>query len=104
MTPPLVESLGALGDPAEVARRFLDLPYVLLLDSATGALPTGEAHPLGRFSFLTADPAIVVRSKGTSAEIGRGAGRRPIAARDLGNRALGRAPSVSGRRGRLHRL
>jgi para-aminobenzoate synthetase component 1 len=68
---PLVESLGALGDPAETAQRFLDLPYLLLLDSATGSLPSGEAHPLGRFSFLTADPAVVVRSKGRRTEVGR---------------------------------
>jgi para-aminobenzoate synthetase component 1 len=71
---PLVESLGALGDPAEVAEAFLDLPYLLLLDSATGVLAAGETHPLGRFSFLTADPAIVVRSKGARTEIGE-AGR-----------------------------
>jgi para-aminobenzoate synthetase component 1 len=67
---PLVESLGALGDPAEVAERFLDLPYVLLLDSASGSLGAGETHPLGRFSFLTADPALVVRSKGRRTELG----------------------------------
>ena len=69
---PLVESLGELGDQAEVAAGFLDLPYLLLLDSATGGRGPGEAHPLGRFSFLTADPAIVVRSKGRSTQIGDG--------------------------------
>jgi len=77
VTAPLVESLGALGDPAEVAARFLDLPYLLLLDSATGTLGGGEAHPLGRFSFLTADPAVVVRSKGRRTEIGRDGSWRP---------------------------
>jgi para-aminobenzoate synthetase component 1 len=71
---PLVESLVELGDPAEVAERFLDLPYVVLLDSATGANGRGETHPLGRFSFLTADPAVVVRSKGRRTEVGE-AGR-----------------------------
>jgi para-aminobenzoate synthetase component 1 len=71
---PLVESLGELGDPAEVAEGFLDLPYVLLLDSATGSHGSGETHPLGRFSFLTADPALVVRSKGRRTELGE-AGR-----------------------------
>ena len=82
MTPaPLVESLGSLGDPAEVAQRFLDLPYLLLLDSATGSLPSGEAHPLGRFSFLTADPAVVVRSKAGRTETSR-AGRWEIAPGD----------------------
>ena len=33
---PLVENLGEIGNPAEVAAGFLDLPYLLLLDSATG--------------------------------------------------------------------
>ena len=74
MSASLVESLGALGDPAEVAARFLDLPYLLLLDSATGEHGAGEAHPLGRFSFLSADPAVVVRSKGRHTEIGRAGG------------------------------
>ncbi|HUF34337.1 MAG TPA: aminodeoxychorismate synthase component I [Gemmatimonadales bacterium] len=73
---PLVESLGALGDPAEVAARFLDLPYLLLLDSATGEKGAGETHPLGRFSFLAADPAIVVRSKARRTEIGEHGGWR----------------------------
>ena len=60
---PLVESLGELGDPAEVAAGFLDLPYLVLLDSAS--------QP-GRFSFLSADPAIVVRSKGAITEVAEG--------------------------------
>lgn len=74
---PLVESLGELDDPAQVAARFLDLPYLLLLDSATGALPSGEAHPLGRFSFLSADPEVVVRSKGPRTEVGERGAWRP---------------------------
>ena len=61
---PLVDSLGDLGDPADVACRFLDLPYLVLLDSSTGSSGRGEVHALGHFSFLTADPAILVRSKG----------------------------------------
>ncbi|HYC33315.1 MAG TPA: aminodeoxychorismate synthase component I [Gemmatimonadales bacterium] len=81
---PLVESLGSLGDPAEIAERFIDLPYLLLLDSATGALPSGEAHPLGRFSFLTADPAVVVRSKGSRTEVGRAGRWEPAAGDALG--------------------
>ena len=55
---PLVEPLEAPGDAAEMAERFLDLPYLLFLDSATGS---AEAPGLGRFSFLSADPAIVSR-------------------------------------------
>jgi para-aminobenzoate synthetase component 1 len=58
------------GDPIEVVSRFLDLPYLLFLDSATGAAPAGEAHQLGRYSFLAADPARLVRSKGRVTEIG----------------------------------
>nr|MBA3556669.1 aminodeoxychorismate/anthranilate synthase component I [Gemmatimonadales bacterium] len=69
---PLVESLGKLGDPAHVAAGFLDLPYLLLLDSATAGRGAGEAPQLGRFSFLSADPAIVVRSKGATTEVGEG--------------------------------
>jgi para-aminobenzoate synthetase component 1 len=66
-----VESLGELGDPAEVAERFADLPYLLLLDSATHGSLVGDARSLGRFSFLSADPLAVIRSKGAVAEIGR---------------------------------
>jgi para-aminobenzoate synthetase component I len=56
---PLVEPLEGIPDPVEVAARFLDLPYMIYLDSAAG---TG-------CSFLAADPAIVVRSKGADTEI-----------------------------------
>ena len=67
---PLVEPLQTPGNAAEVAERFLDLPYLLFLDSATGAgSGSAEARRLGRFSFLSADPAIVVRSKGTATEV-----------------------------------
>ena len=78
---PLVEPLGETADPAEVAARFLDLPYLLFLDSAaaqhhprlhSSGEPAGtEAHQLGVYSFLTADPALVVRSKGARTEIRR---------------------------------
>ena len=60
---PLVEPLGATVDPVEVFERFIDLPYVLFLDSAA------TQHPDAQYSFLTADPVRVVRSKGTSTEI-----------------------------------
>jgi len=65
MSLPLVENLGEIGNPAEVAAWFLDLPYLVLLDSGTSTIAGGEAHQLARFSFLTADPVLVVRSKGT---------------------------------------
>jgi para-aminobenzoate synthetase component I len=62
---PLVEPLGETADPAEVCTRFLDLPYVLFLDSAA------TQHPDAHFSFLAADPVLVVRSKGAITEVRR---------------------------------
>ena len=59
---PLVEPLGATRDPAEVCARFLDLPYLLFLDSAA------TQHPDAHFSFLAAGPLRVVRSKGSHTE------------------------------------
>jgi para-aminobenzoate synthetase component 1 len=67
---PLVDNLGTADDPMEAVGRFLDLPYLLFLDSATGAALAGESHQLGRYSFLAADPARVVRSKGRVTELG----------------------------------
>jgi para-aminobenzoate synthetase component I len=64
---PLIESLGRTAEPAEVCARFLDLPYLLFLDSAALI-----QHPDAQYSFLTADPGIVVRSKGPATEINRG--------------------------------
>ncbi len=55
---PLVEELVPLPDPVQTCARFTDLPFVLFLDSAT------DPEHLGRHSFLAADPAAVVRSKG----------------------------------------
>ena len=65
---PLVERLEPAGDPAELAATLLDLPYPIFLDSATG-LAAGEPHHLGRYSFLSADPVLVVRSKGPVTEV-----------------------------------
>src|SRR4051812_43223139 len=62
---PLVEPLGQTASPAEVCARFLDLPYVLFLDSAAGQ------HPDAQYSFLTADPVLIVRSKGDTTEVRR---------------------------------
>jgi para-aminobenzoate synthetase component 1 len=67
--PALVERLEGLGDPAAVAGRFLDLPWMLLLDSASAGSGTPDAHALGRYSFLSADPVAVVRSKGTAVQV-----------------------------------
>jgi para-aminobenzoate synthetase component I len=64
--PPLVEPLGFLADPAEICSRFMGLPYLLFLDSAS------QQHPDAHYSFLAADPAVIVRSKGFVTEISRG--------------------------------
>jgi para-aminobenzoate synthetase component 1 len=76
---PLVEPLGEGLDPATTCGRFVDLPFVILLDSAT-ALPypsvrsAGDGHSatdaqLERYSFLAADPVALVRSKGSVSEL-----------------------------------
>ena len=70
--PPLVEPLAGLGDPADVAARFLDLPWLLLLDSASAGSGLPDARALGRYSFLSADPAAVVRSKGPTVQMLQG--------------------------------
>ncbi|HEX3273706.1 MAG TPA: aminodeoxychorismate synthase component I [Gemmatimonadales bacterium] len=67
---PLVDNLGESGDPIDTVARFLDLPWLVFLDSAAGGARPGESHPLGRYSFLAADPARVVRSKGRATELG----------------------------------
>lgn len=60
MSAPLVEELLPVPDPVESCARFRGLPYVLFLDSAR------DPDRLGRYSFLSADPAIVIRGKGAS--------------------------------------
>jgi para-aminobenzoate synthetase component 1 len=65
---PLVEPLGQTADPAEVCARFLDLPFLLFLDSAA------HQHTDAQYSFLTADPVSLVRSKGATTEIRHGPG------------------------------
>jgi para-aminobenzoate synthetase component I len=62
---PLVEPLGETAHPTEVCSRFLDLPYVLFLDSAA------TRHADGQYSFLAADPVLIVRSKGATTEVRR---------------------------------
>ncbi len=60
--PPLVEELVPAPDPAESCERLAGLPYRLFLDSAS------TRTPLGRYSYVAADPAVVVRSKGLVTE------------------------------------
>lgn len=63
MSAPLVEELLPVPDPVECCARLLGLPYLLFLDSAR------DPGRLGRYSFLAADPAIVVHGKGASASV-----------------------------------
>jgi para-aminobenzoate synthetase component I len=67
--PPAVERLEELGDPADVAGRFLDLPWLLLLDSASAGSGVPDTRALGRYSFLCADPTAVVRSKAKAVQV-----------------------------------
>jgi para-aminobenzoate synthetase component 1 len=59
---PLVEELVPAPDPARCCEVLEGLPYRLFLDSAM----TGSRF--GRYSFLTADPIAVVRSRGAHTE------------------------------------
>jgi para-aminobenzoate synthetase component 1 len=71
---PLVEPLGSSDDPIDVCARFIDLPFLLFLDSASNHSHSGEAQQLERFSFLAADPVSLIRSKGRNTEVRHGAG------------------------------
>jgi para-aminobenzoate synthetase component 1 len=77
---PLVEELSPAPDPAACCERLAGLPYRVFLDSAA---PGGR---LGRYSYLCADPAAVVRSAGGAAEVLGPAGgdARPAAGDALG--------------------
>ncbi|MFI5184096.1 MAG: aminodeoxychorismate synthase component I [Vicinamibacteria bacterium] len=56
----LVSEIPQAPSPAEACARFLDLPYPLLLESVV------PSEPLGRYSYLTADPWRVLRTKGAA--------------------------------------
>ena len=58
----LVEELTPASDPVRAASVLARLPYRVLLDSAA------RGATLGRYSFLAADPPVVVRSKGRNTE------------------------------------
>jgi para-aminobenzoate synthetase component 1 len=60
---PLVAELTPAPDPARCCEKLAGLPYRVLLDSAA------TATRLGRYSFLTADPIDVIRSKGSNAAL-----------------------------------
>jgi para-aminobenzoate synthetase component I len=61
-TAPLVLELDPPPDPLDCCSRCADLPFLVFLDSAA------HSEHLGRYSFLAADPASVVRSKGDRTE------------------------------------
>ncbi len=62
MTEPHVEEIRPVPEPLEACARFADQPHCLLLESAPGY------GRLARHSFLSADPFLVVRAKGTHLE------------------------------------
>jgi para-aminobenzoate synthetase component 1 len=59
---PLVEELEPAPNPIECCERLEGLPYRLFLDSAA------RTTRLGRYSFLTADPIGIVRSRARATE------------------------------------
>src|SRR5215510_13455894 len=60
---PSIEELAPAPDPIECCRRLEHLPYRLLLESAA------RETRLGRYSFLTADPVFIVRSRGAHTDV-----------------------------------
>jgi para-aminobenzoate synthetase component 1 len=92
----LVEELVPPPDPVECCERLSALPYRLFLDSAT------PGARLGRYSFLMADPAVVVRSKGRRCEqVDLVSGEMRLATRDALTAARDllephRTPSIAG--------
>jgi para-aminobenzoate synthetase component I len=71
--PPRVEELMVAPDPLAVVAQLRDLPYLLFLDSAT------DPQRLGRYSFVTADPPLVVTAKDGSATLFREGDATPSA-------------------------
>ncbi len=62
-THPRITEIGHASDPIATLAHFLDAPYPTLLHSAL-------VRPgLGRYSYVTADPFLVIRSKGRRIEI-----------------------------------
>ncbi len=60
---PLVEELPPGLTPWDAARSLADLPHLLFLDSAA------VGRPLGRYSFVAADPVAWVRSRGQEIDL-----------------------------------
>jgi para-aminobenzoate synthetase component 1 len=70
MSLPLVSELVDPPTPVEACVRFLDLPYPLLLESAV------VSEESGRYSYLAADPFLILLSKGGELEWRSAVGRR----------------------------
>jgi para-aminobenzoate synthetase component 1 len=64
----IVTELSPVPDPAQCCEILEGLPYRIFLDSALKGTPGTPAASLARYSFLTADPVAVVRSKGATTE------------------------------------
>jgi para-aminobenzoate synthetase component 1 len=64
-----------LSDPADVFRAFLGEPYPVLLDSAVDSPAGGWG---GGYSFLSADPFLVLKSRGREVWVEAGNRRRPM--------------------------
>ncbi len=114
--PPVVEELVPAPDPSRRARALVGLPYLLFLDSATARDASRDLGGRDRYSFLAADPALIVRSKAgravcidqrnaTHTPVARQRARRsPSTARAVHAPPDAGLAAVSGRRGGLHRL
>ena len=62
----MIRELTSVPDPAEALRRWGDLPHCLLLESQRNLL-SANGEPLGRYSFLMADPIDWIECQDASA-------------------------------------
>jgi len=81
VTLPLVEELVPAPDASAACAALVGLPYLVFLDSATARGASRDSVARDRYSFLAADPALVVRCKAGRAERidQRTAWRTPVA-------------------------
>jgi para-aminobenzoate synthetase component I len=74
--PPYVEELSPAPDPLAVVTQLRDLPYLLFLDSAA------DPARLGRYSFVAADPPLMITAKDGSVTLRGESGDAPPAVND----------------------
>jgi para-aminobenzoate synthetase component 1 len=74
--PPYVEELSPVPDPLAVVTQLRDLPYPLFLDSAA------DPARLGRYSFVAADPPLVITAKDGTVTLRGASGDEPAAVND----------------------